>query len=55
MEAEGLRKLLGIKLLDGCMTDLQLNPVTNNVEECNINGTLYLYQKSTNETFILGQ
>lgn len=48
MEAEGLWKLLGIKLLDGCMTDLQLNPVTNNVEECNINGTLYLYQKATN-------
>lgn len=48
VEVEGLWNLLGIKLLDGCMTDLPLNPVSNDVEKCNIKGAIYLHQKSTN-------
>eukprot|EP00066_Takifugu_rubripes_P018403 XP_011607669.1 PREDICTED: uncharacterized protein LOC101065218 [Takifugu rubripes] len=47
-EEEGLWKLLDIKHLDSYMTDLQTNPVSKVVEERNITGNVYLYQKSTN-------
>lgn len=48
MEEEGLWKLLEIQHLDSYLTDLQTNPVSKVVEERNITGTVYLYQKSTN-------